>query len=1522
MYILYLDILGYDELANEIAEKKGIDDRDVRKKFKDVINEILEDLSTDKEIISFYFKKDDWLVIIDELFRLFKIIYRIFTHSTGYKDYEKIPFEVSIEIINYRKGMKLDGEKLLEEKEILRALKKCKQNSEFYKIARPKDQKKQSFIIFTEEFYATLPPLERKICEDFNYFDLKHNRNLCHIANIEKFIQRGKFFQFLDILGIPNSKWYGRIDDIYIHPKEYEEIKDSLKKNRLVFLTGTQEYGKTYTAIRLLWEYYNKGYEPQWIKGGEIREREEVREKLIEIERELKPSHIIYYEDPFGQTTYEKREILERDIETIIEQIKHVNDVYVIITSREEVFKEFEGESLSATILSQFEKKLNIKISSYDYEKRKEILIRWAEAENCKWFSDNNLRQLILDCLKNKENLPTPLRIRDFVIASKDIDLMDELLNLIEEKSKKTAKQFAKEIKVMSEDKILFFSFLFIYNQFEIVKINLIKELFDEIAKELNLTKFWNFNKIIQWFEGDKIAISENYIEFSHPSYSEALGYLLTEDEHKVSIIENIFCKILIKLSESNEFKVVIRTIAQFYDKLTSQVVDIVRKLIENNVYNWIDELDREYLIFLITILRKIKKLLNETEFEKIEKKLIEKVHQVIDSNQEIDYLYFIDVLIEGQELTKKVLLDILKDLINKNDPRYKKILIKIQNSNLNISEKEFSALVRRILEKETEDFYRLKVFTLILHQINLIDQVKVNLITEKYLKESSRTRWLILEELIKRETGNLLKLFFNTFNKIHYYENVIKIKLEAIMQTIVPAPDEKELEVQAYIKFLRKVIFVNPLQILDQAIEIFSICSANFSQDYRIVDVLQLIGVSYQEYIKNKNDFLELYQKFEKFCLDFLITHYYYNNKRYSAFNYGGVDYSISPHINDVEEKVFQPFLIYSLKNDYITLNELSELFKNREEQFLYHAYIVCLVEMYEKYVRKNPDFNKELIEEIINYINDPQNSILRSYFYYHLIKLIEIDANYVAIVLKNIEKSNDIFLIDLIIAGLRSLDSDRPLWNVFYRYFEEIKDLILQSENKENLAFLTYNIQNIKLEPNESIKIFEDILQRGDKKSQREVIKILSTYELKEREISEKIFTLIEKVEESLKIDFFNKLSGETYQLHSEKIFQECEALKDHQDPYLRERVLRVLKKLAESIEDRDSAFFGQIFELMTSFFNDPDPNSEKIDYDYDLVTTVRGVLLSIVSNYEIFNAKEVLEKIKEHKENTIFSENTYIKYHTIICLIKLSSQIPEDLFFRQVFDRIIKEKFEDPKVSKLIIESCSYLLRNIFRDMEILELIEHLKFLLNTNIKKAKENAFVIILWSIFKDENKSEMKNLLLESLKMNEKNGSEIAFIIQNSINKKNYLEYIEILELLYKIKDKEVIERLFFVYKKCIESNFVSKILPKIIEFMIYHLNILTTFKKIDPMISFTLERLISQIIEIDWNSAFKLAQYSLPLICVLEYFEQQNILKIFKKLAQKNSSETNHIISILTDLENKGIISAKEVKKDLIKTV
>ena len=72
-------------------------------------------------------------------------------------------------------------------------------------------------------------------------------------------------------------KW---IDQVYVPPLEFEEISKTLEEKRIVIITGTPEYGKTYTAIYLMWKYYGRGFKPEWIRGGDRDKRLNVRNRL------------------------------------------------------------------------------------------------------------------------------------------------------------------------------------------------------------------------------------------------------------------------------------------------------------------------------------------------------------------------------------------------------------------------------------------------------------------------------------------------------------------------------------------------------------------------------------------------------------------------------------------------------------------------------------------------------------------------------------------------------------------------------------------------------------------------------------------------------------------------------------------------------------------------------------------------------------------------------------------------------------------------------------------------------------------------------------------------------------------------------------------------------------------------------------------------------------------------------------------------------------------------------------------
>ncbi len=88
-------------------------------------------------------------------------------------------------------------------------------------------------------------------------------------------------------------------------PKEYPNIIERLERSKLVFIIGDPGIGKTYTAVKLLWDYYEKGYEPIWFTGLERTERLIQRQTLENFHLEKK--QIIYFEDPFGRTEFDRR---------------------------------------------------------------------------------------------------------------------------------------------------------------------------------------------------------------------------------------------------------------------------------------------------------------------------------------------------------------------------------------------------------------------------------------------------------------------------------------------------------------------------------------------------------------------------------------------------------------------------------------------------------------------------------------------------------------------------------------------------------------------------------------------------------------------------------------------------------------------------------------------------------------------------------------------------------------------------------------------------------------------------------------------------------------------------------------------------------------------------------------------------------------------------------------------------------------------------------------------------------------
>ena len=155
---------------------------------------------------------------------------------------------------------------------------------------------------------------------------------------------------------------------------------------------------------------------------------------------------------------------------------------------REEIYQRFNPIGKEDL---KYIKKLNIANHSYDYEKRKEMLSRWATTMNCKWFQDANLKVEVLKYIENEAKLPTPLNIKDFVmetIQNTNTNNVEDLLQLVNKQSRRTAERFARDIIGMEEreeiDKVLFLLFPFISDSFS---IDFVKAKYQELIKDQEL---------------------------------------------------------------------------------------------------------------------------------------------------------------------------------------------------------------------------------------------------------------------------------------------------------------------------------------------------------------------------------------------------------------------------------------------------------------------------------------------------------------------------------------------------------------------------------------------------------------------------------------------------------------------------------------------------------------------------------------------------------------------------------------------------------------------------------------------------------------------------------------------------------------------------------------------------------------------------------------------------------------------------------------------------------------------------
>ncbi|MDO9097104.1 MAG: hypothetical protein Q7U60_03150, partial [Candidatus Methanoperedens sp.] len=554
-FLIYIDSLGYEKKAKEEAKNTGRPVEDIRESYIDSIERRLKELKK-REIIKNYKKSecgDDFVVFTDSIWNAFKSIGEVLK--------AKLPLAIGIGFL------KVDDLYLIERSdETISNLKTyiIPKYKKFYEGEHGEHSLTQTFILFTPEAYEQLDS-KRKCSKPYPDAEF-------YFIEQKEYERELNILEFLEKIGSQRAE-YREIEELYVAPENYDKIKSALEEHNIVFIIGDAEMGKTYTAIRFLWEYFNEGYEPVYIPE----ERRIEQWELIRHKTDF-DGKAIYLEDPWGKIEFEKLESLFKDIGTFITEVKRKR-CKIIVTSREKVFKEFEKRKETEEDLRIYATQLKINLA-YSKENLADMLKKYITVFEPAWSNNEELTRVAFEAIEKK--LRTPMSIRNFVVYSKDIKNTKDLEIGIEKVAKETKKTFSSEIKEMFKneefDKVVFLSFPYIYLEPAIAK-----SCYEEILKDIgcNLINARTYDELIEVFNNE-VEVSGYALRYIHPSYWDAFASALMDNSEPNNISKKIFSRVLWKLSEKNEAAgTVVRAIVHNFDKLPEDVRNLLLELSE-----------------------------------------------------------------------------------------------------------------------------------------------------------------------------------------------------------------------------------------------------------------------------------------------------------------------------------------------------------------------------------------------------------------------------------------------------------------------------------------------------------------------------------------------------------------------------------------------------------------------------------------------------------------------------------------------------------------------------------------------------------------------------------------------------------------------------------------------------------------------------------------------------------------------------------------------------------------------------
>jgi predicted amidohydrolase/predicted ribosome-associated RNA-binding protein Tma20 len=332
---------------------------------------------------------------------------------------------------------------------------------------------------------------------------------------------------------------YLRINELFVEPREYSSLLGMLDRSKLLFITGDPGIGKTYTAVRLLKHYFDLKYEPLWYAGLERAERLTQRRVLENFQP--REGQVIYFEDPFGRTTFERRDSIRRVFGPLVDALREI-DARVIVTSRREVFEQFRQDSYTSLDFESFTEELNVVKPSYSAAALIKILhILGASAS---WYSEPTCRELVQSAI-TAGRLATPLAIRDFVFSTERVISEEPLLERLERRRVEQKELFTEELVACDLRTKLALSLVCLFGSQSAATLS---GWFNQVAQYLDPSQsssaplsFMDELRIQSGYRLEQYGSKATTIRFIHPYYEEAFVAAIERDattrETTVSVV-------------------------------------------------------------------------------------------------------------------------------------------------------------------------------------------------------------------------------------------------------------------------------------------------------------------------------------------------------------------------------------------------------------------------------------------------------------------------------------------------------------------------------------------------------------------------------------------------------------------------------------------------------------------------------------------------------------------------------------------------------------------------------------------------------------------------------------------------------------------------------------------------------------------------------------------------------------------------------------------------------------------------